>query len=191
VKANGEVEFDHNWNLEEMEDQIREDVDVYGDLLDRYLPCVVGARTMRQNRARLMLSEYVSVSDEVITILLLENNWDRWVAKAKLEALRNNNKGKEENEEEKEERENLIRMAGRARYTSRRNREKKIKVAGWSDEGKLRYNKLWETVKEKREKNRYFDADYVRKKLHTEKPRQVDSAITVNDGISLCGDEEE
>lgn len=45
-----------------------------------FLPCVVKRLYFRQNRFELQLSEFVTVSDEAFTLLVLENNVARWNA---------------------------------------------------------------------------------------------------------------
>ena len=45
-----------------------------------FLPCVVERLYFRQNRFELQLSNFVSVSDETFTLLVLENNVARWNA---------------------------------------------------------------------------------------------------------------
>jgi hypothetical protein len=60
-----------------------ENFPVYKDFLSFFVSGVVGIQHFDQNKCRMHLQKYVSISDETFTVLTLKNNWTRWSCMAK------------------------------------------------------------------------------------------------------------
>jgi hypothetical protein len=92
---------------------------------DKVLQCVAGRRGWGKEKTMKILSESVTVSDEAFALLILVNNWDKWMA----------------------EHNSLARKID-ALYTSSTQGNKKF--SGWSDAGIQKYNKLFDQIEKDR-----------------------------------------
>ena len=58
----------------------RRNFDVYRIFCERFVHCVIGTGIFKNACYKSNLMDYCSVSDEAITFLILENNWEIWTA---------------------------------------------------------------------------------------------------------------
>ena len=92
---------------------------------EHLLKCVTGKKFFERQAMVGLLSDFVEVSDEAYALLLLENAWDRMQD----DAANIGRKGKQ--------------SSVLTKYTSKKPTHTKNQVfAGWSNEGKKRYNQL-------------------------------------------------
>lgn len=109
--------------------ELRGNGEVFKIFCDRILPCVVGKNNWKQRCSIEKVSEIASPSDEAIALLLMENSWRRWRDLYKNDCRTHG-------------------VETPTLYTS----EAKVRgaYAGWSDQGKRRYNGLYRKVLEDR-----------------------------------------
>ena len=93
---------------------------------------LIGKEFWRQNYSRVELSKYITIADEAIALLILENNVEEWIKQV------------ETKETEKPAKKRRV-----TRYTGKgRNLDGRKK--GWSLEGKERYNKIFDVIEKER-----------------------------------------
>ena len=80
VQEYGEKEGD---TFPTMEDflELHEGAEIYHLFVKEFVRKVVGEKTWKNNCYRILLGEYCSVSSEGFGLLILENNYDRWISK--------------------------------------------------------------------------------------------------------------
>ena len=130
--------------------------DIYNWVCCKFLKCVIGADNWKMNCFRKPLSDFVTNSDEGFMLLILENNYDRWMEEARRVAER---KGREEEEEDGEEQDSLP----EALYTNSGNSKVEGKGSsrrfqGWSRKGYVRFNRMHELVRYDRARRADFEA---------------------------------
>jgi hypothetical protein len=64
--------------LEEIAKLRHADFKVWSFFCEEFLPCVVGKSKWNHGCASSLMSTFVTVTDEALTLLLLENSWDTW-----------------------------------------------------------------------------------------------------------------
>ena len=121
---------------------------VYYDFIDHFLSLVVGKRYYNQVKHVQKVSDYASTSDEALALLIVENNYARWVDMAK-----NNNT-----------RTSRIMPKFTNGGVSDGDVASSRQYQGWSDEGLSRFNELFQAVSEDRatECGKQFEVDYMR-----------------------------
>jgi hypothetical protein len=62
--------------------QLRAKPEAFFNFCMYFLPVVTGRLNFRNDRVQLAISEIATVSDEAFTLLLLENNWNKWKEQA-------------------------------------------------------------------------------------------------------------
>ena len=134
--------------------------ETYSWVCCKFLKCVVGADNWKLNCFRRPLSDFVTNSDEGFLLLILENNYNRWVEEARRAAER---KGTDEDEENNEEQDSLP----EALYTNSGNSKAEGKGSsrrfqGWSREGYIRFNRMHELVRYDRARRAEFEEEVKR-----------------------------
>ena len=110
--------------------RMRADSEKYADLFDTFLPCVVGRKKWRKSVTTTLVSNFVTVSDEALCLVILENNRNSWI---------NAVEGDEGH-------------VGRlTKFTMDGCGQNARKHKGWSRDGWNRYNELYQLVKRDRE----------------------------------------
>ena len=95
-------------------------------------PCLVSKTTWKNNHQHVVLSKLITIADESLALLILENNYLEWIELAK---------GNE-----------VDRKAPRlTKYTHGGNNRDGTKK-GWSLEGKIRFNKVFDEIQVQRDK---------------------------------------
>ncbi|HEY9298455.1 MAG TPA: hypothetical protein VIQ31_19280 [Phormidium sp.] len=61
----------------------RNDLDMYMDFFSLFVAPVVGKKRFENLCWRQKLSDFVSISDEALALIIFENNYDRWIAMGK------------------------------------------------------------------------------------------------------------
>jgi hypothetical protein len=59
---------------------------MYVDFVEYYVSAVIGLWHFEKHKCSKKYRDYVTISNEAFAILTIENNWDRWVDMAELEA---------------------------------------------------------------------------------------------------------
>ena len=107
----------------------------YIDFLEFFIPSVVGKMVYKDNCCIKRLSEYVSISDEAFAILVLENNIDCWID------MFNN--------------QTTTTTSVKRKYTNGGSADgmkaSTRRLQGWSNEGRERFNQLFDMVEADRE----------------------------------------
>ena len=134
--------------------RMSEDEETYIWVCCKFIKCVVGADNWKSNCFRRPVSEFVTNSDESFLLLILENNYIRWME----EALRAANRKKDIDEEEENGEDSLP----EALYTNSGNSKTDGKGSsrrfqGWSMEGYKRFNRLHELVRSDRRRRSGFE----------------------------------
>ena len=73
-------------------ERLRDNFVAYTMIAKEFVQCVVGVNIFLRNCCVKNFTEYISVSDEAMTILIFANNWDVWseIARYKIETNPNN-----------------------------------------------------------------------------------------------------
>lgn len=114
--------------------------------------CQIKRSDFRKFRACKLASDLFTAADEAFALLLLENNYDKWMMEfgpgAPKIGEEKDSSGKVIPSEKLDKRKRKYRelVTVNCRYTSQ-NRKVNGQMPGWSDEGKLRYNALLAMVK--------------------------------------------
>ena len=66
-------------DLTQIYDLQKDETGTYGQFVDYLLSAVIGKRVFKVQKHKSLLSTYATVSDEAFALLILENNFDRWV----------------------------------------------------------------------------------------------------------------
>jgi hypothetical protein len=116
----------------------------YRIFCERFVQCVIGSSMFKNSCYKKGFMEYASVSDEAITFLILENNWDAWTAIGL--AAKNNEKVPMKN-------------CGQAqKYFD----NKTGRGHSWNSKGKAEYNNYFDSISYDREKyGLSFDDDFI------------------------------
>ena len=135
------------------------DKETYGWVCCKFMKCVIGADNWKSNCFRRTMSEFVTNSDESFLLLILENNYGRWMEEARRGANR-----KEDDDERNEGGEDTL---PEALYTNSGNSKAEGKgcsrrFQGWSMEGYRRFNRLHELVRNDRRGRASFEQDQKR-----------------------------
>lgn len=119
---------------------------------DCFLSKVIGSSKWKEECISKTVSEIATISDEAFTLLLLENHWDEWSNK-------NVEDYKKEAPYDAKNNKTVKRKPTKGKYTSEGIGAKLY--GGWSNEGLLRFNALYDLVTE----NRKTYGDKVEKEL--------------------------
>lgn len=139
---------------------MRNNTFTYLTFVERFISGVVGNNVFKKNQFTHGMMEFVSVSDEAMTFLILANNWDVWTEMAidlagQPEATR---KCKTVEECHSKQR---YHIDGKGRGYS------------WSVEGKEYYNQMYTSIEKDRIINgKEFDAIYLKKMISDEMIRE-------------------
>ncbi len=102
---------------------------VYRTFCEKFIPCVIGIGLYKNSCFARPFSDYCSVSDEAITFLILENNWEAWVMIG---------------ESEREDKVHLpLRATGKIQKFFG---DKKGRGHSWNSRGKREYNTLFDNI---------------------------------------------
>ena len=71
--ADLQFDFDDLFNLQ------KDETGIYEKFVDYLLSAVVGKRIYKSQKHKALLSTYTTVSDEAFALIVVENNWERWV----------------------------------------------------------------------------------------------------------------
>jgi hypothetical protein len=116
------------------------------------MPCVVGKKIWGKRRLKEPLSDIVTCSDETFVLLVLDNNYTRWIAEG---AWLVNNQDKEPDmREPKELPESKYTNSGRSKSNGRSKR-----LSGWSRDGYIMFNTLYARVAEDRLRRANFESE--------------------------------
>ena len=131
-KNNGRLKF----TLEEILANVRggSPEDPYGYAVTQFLPCIVGNIAWRAAVTTTRLSKLANVTDEILMLFLLENNWKVW------EATYHNKMLDEESQKIE---------VPRALYTEFSGKTAR-KYSGWNAAGMDRWNAFWNMIRTKR-----------------------------------------
>jgi hypothetical protein len=128
-------------------------------LAEKFVQCVVGVNIFKKNCCVKNFSEYISVSDEAMTMLILSNNWDVWSEIARHE-IATNPKNLPDIKRKKVE---------QCVSTQRFHIDGKGRGFSWSPEGKLYYNMCYQQIRNDRELNgKRFDEYFIGEMRTTE-----------------------
>jgi hypothetical protein len=142
----------------------RQCVEAYTVFFDTFMPCATKKSTWVTQIARAGIEtenkkvvSLCSVSDEAFALLLLENSFDRWVDLYKqCSGIAKQQRGSKDRGFQSEV---------PPRYTSGGIKYETNEVSqsfkGWSDDGRLRFNALFDHVKQDRRDNRSFEVDWL------------------------------
>ena len=116
---------------------IGQDIEVFERVAWVCFQSILPRKAWLSNYNKKVLSEYVTVADEALAYLILENNLDDWLKIARHEV------------------EDVKTRKRTTKYTvvSSNNRVGGTKK-GWTKEGKLRYNKYYDVIEKARERDR-------------------------------------
>ncbi len=117
--------------------EMRENPVAYGFLCNRLMPSIVGSYKWKSNFRVERLSTFVTVTDEALTLLFLENSWEKW------KDMANTGNDKESSKH------SVYSLSGKGNGAR--------KYQGWNQEGLERMNELVVAVKHDRkvDKNRF------------------------------------
>lgn len=132
---------------------------------DNFLPCVVGKTRWKKHigsRTSQVINDFVSVSDEAFTLLLLENVWDIMhevsVEEFFVPKKRKRSQQANTNDQEVEDSGQVGKRLLIGRWTKDWRGSKKY--GGWAPDGIARYNELVELVTNDRKNDVHFQAQY-------------------------------
>jgi hypothetical protein len=129
----------------------------YHWVCEKLMKCVVGRNTWRKRYYKEVLSDIATVSDESFLLLVIENNFKRWMEevehRAKVAVIT------EDNESEDETWKDTIASAlytnsGKSRANGKGSNRR---CGGWSREGCMRFNDLYGRVREDRKSRDAFE----------------------------------
>jgi hypothetical protein len=133
----------------------------YEWLCTTLLPCVVGWKAWSKQHCKLPISAIATCSDEAFLVLILENNYSRWVSEAKW-FIENKNK-----EDQKKAPKHLANAKFTNSGTSKKDGRSK-RLQGWAREGYLRFNELYTLVAEDRRHRRQFELELLEQVCRSE-----------------------
>ncbi len=113
----------------------RRNFEVYRIFCERFVQCVIGTGIFKNACYKNNLMDYCTVSDEAITFLILDNNWDSWAAMG--EAASNN----------------LSMPLKECGIPQKYFGDKIGRGHSWSSEGKIAYNEYFDKILLDRNKN--------------------------------------
>jgi hypothetical protein len=131
-------------SLGTLETKMRRDYQSFSKFLEWFVSCIICRENFRKNVTQQKVSMFVTVSDEVMALLILKNNYDLWCEIGQ-EYKTNGNKLKIEDCKSKQ----IYFSEGKGRGRS------------WSDEGKDYFNNMYKLLKQDRDENgEAFDNQY-------------------------------
>ena len=110
---------------------------LYFEFIEYFLSSVVGKNQYKMCRCEKKISEFATVSDEALAILIFENNLDTWKDMSEKNITKNSSVAKKYTNG----------GTSKGAVTSSR------RYQGWSSNGLKRFNELFDLVKEDRESN--------------------------------------
>ena len=152
-KKNGKLVVTPAYCLNSQLQQGRKNAMVYSVLFEQFMPCVT-KKTVFQRQVLVATNDITlsTVSDEAFALLLLENNYDRWVD------IYRRQKGEVTPKRGQKRRE--FESDVPTKYTKGGivydQTAKKQHPKGWSSEGIQRFNELFDSVKQDRKENKSF-----------------------------------
>jgi len=132
-----------------------------------FVPCVVKRLYFRQNKYVDLFSEFVTVSDEAFTLLLLENNIVRWDAMSSAGISKSTDQMPPQKFHSADEKSNI----------GRKDTDKSVGKDGYSVEAAIRYNEYYDSVELQR---RQSNTESVEEELK-ERMKQLDGNKTKGD----------
>lgn len=129
----------------------RNNLDMYMDFFTLFVAPVVGKKRFEDNCCRQKLSDFVTISDEALALILFDNNYDRW-----LDMGKNNDWTKSLICPRYTTGGNAIQTPRRKKSTNENITSEKLrdstcaKYQGWSIEGIKKYNIFFEAVEKER-----------------------------------------
>jgi hypothetical protein len=133
--------------------QLSDGGEAYHWICSKMMKCVVGQKIWNKRYFKELLSAFSTVSDESFLVLTIENNYERWVDEANYlltDAM--------DGEEDENWKENLA----PAKYTNagisaKNGQGSNRRYSGWSPGGHLRFNAIYNMVKEDRKRRANFE----------------------------------
>jgi hypothetical protein len=119
---------------------------IYFDFIEYFVSAVVGKTFYKVNKCQKLLSEFTTISDEALAILILENNFDTWCDMATKNITKNS----------------LVLPKYTNGGTSTGENASTRRYQGWSNEGIKRFNEYHQLVKTDRESShaRLFEESF-------------------------------
>ena len=118
-------------NLEQVHLMRNDTSGMYFDFIEYFISAVVGKIYYKENRCENLLSDFTTVSDEALAILIIENNIDTWRDMAKHNITKDSGVG--------------------CKYTnggtSAGTKASSRRYQGWSADGIKQFNKIFDLVK--------------------------------------------
>ena len=114
----------------------KDDTGIYKKFVDYLLSAVVGKHVCESCKHKALVSTYTTISDEAFALIVVENNWERWVD------MHEQNNFKSSNIMPK------FTNAGKTQYSSNGSSNQKYK--GWSAAGLKQFNEIFLMVKQNR-----------------------------------------
>ena len=108
------------------------DVELFKLCAEICFPCLISKTTWKNNHQHVVISKLLTIADESLALLILENNYLEWIEEAK------GNK--------------IDRKAPRLTKYTHGGTNKDGTKKGWSLEGKIRFNKIFGEIQVQREK---------------------------------------
>jgi len=108
---------------------------LYFDFIEYFLSAVIGKTYYKENRCEKLLSEYASVSDEALAILIFENNFETWRDMAKQNITKNS----------------VVTRKYTNGGSATGNKASSRHYQGWSTDGIKRFNELFDLIKNDRD----------------------------------------
>ena len=136
----------------------------YEWVCSKLLPCVVGVKNWKLGYLKEPISDVATCSDEAFLLLVLENNYSRWLSEARW--LKANRYKDEEAQAPKNYPEAKYTNSGRSKKNGRSKRNQ-----GWSREGYVRFNELYSLVHADRLQRAKFEQElmiYMRQEIEGE-----------------------
>ena len=177
----------------------RKNVDAYAAFFDTFLPCATKKTTWDGHIARAgmeartkTVTSLCSVSDEAFALLLLENSFDRWFD---LHVKRSGNARKDRGSKERDFQSDVAPLytTGGIKYDKT---DVSKSVKGWSNDGRERFNALFDQVKQDRKDYPLFDTNWLRLRRQTQESQSAPNkrkhqAVTTRSELFDSEEEEE
>ena len=128
--ADLQFDFDDLFNLR------KDETGIYEKFVDYLLSAVVGKQIYKSRKHKSLVSTYTSISDEAFALIVVENNWERWVDMHEQKNFKSSNVMPK------------FTNAGKTRYSGNGSSNQKFK--GWSAAGLKRFNEIFLMVKQDR-----------------------------------------
>jgi hypothetical protein len=141
-------------------ESLRDNKDSFFDFIESYVSVVIGKHKFRQNVRTKMISDFVTVSDEAFTLLILSNNEEVWPYLLKKKFKKkgvlipsNHEDAGENNIDEDHGEDEELQVEITPKYTNRR-KVMGHRREGWTEEGMAQFNRYHRMVSMNRRKHK-------------------------------------